>query len=590
MALIINISMPFIDKFGAEYSDNKLILIKCPETLSGNFEIRKGTKHIAKTAFDNCSNLEAITVSNEIEFCIFALRKKCCNLQSIYVYSIDNDEELYRIDFPQFQFLSICEQEIIKNEIQCIGNGDGIQNRINWIKQIAPYLIKIKEQLSATNAYYLGVSSYVTRKTLNIVEKAYQIEKAKPISSIIKSTIVTAIKAFEYMDLLDKTNVLKSTYYDLLKKDVFDLAKKLNVFPFVYGVRLIDMRTSSERFEECKTIKQYEQFINDFPDTQLAEKARKIIIDAEELEWNNCKNTKDFEYYASKYPRGKHINEIKKKLDLAKQQEDDDCWNNSDDFNNPYFVHNIENYLKRYPNGSHVEEAKAKLEQYYYQKFSNISSFRRYLKKYPNGIHADEIKNRRKKNLLKTAIKLPISILIIIGVLALLSSSKWIFSLIAAIFALIIAVSLLFYSIKPIDTNFKYFVKVASAIIVVIMVVALFICPTIIMVERGDWSRKYAPLFFMKEGKELVSLSPNDYIIVNHGDRTVYYSKVQYGMGKRNGGQGVNLSYVREIKTMGMIKAEKKVDYFFTTPPEKIWVDSRDKNLHFKYCLDFHFW
>lgn len=581
--------MPFIDKYGAEYSDDKLTLIKCPEDLSGNFEIRKGTKHIEKSAFENCNNLESITISNEIEFCVFALRNKCSNLHSIFVYSVDNDEELYRIDSFQFQFLSICEQEIIKNEVQCIVSGDSVQNRIEWIKKTAPVLVKIKEQLSGTNAYYLGVSSYVTRKTLNIVEKAYQIEKAKSISNINKSIIIAIVKAFECLDFLDKTNALNE-YYNLLKNSVFDTAKKLCVFPFIYGVRVIDMRTSEERFNICKSIKDFEQFIKDFPSSPLAEKAQKIIENQEELEWNNCKSTKDFENYASRYPNGKHINEIKEKIDLAKQQEDDSCWKNSDDFDNPFFVQNIENYLKRHPAGFHVEEAKAKLEQYYYQKFSETASFRRYLKKYPNGCYADEIKKRRKENLVKSAVKLPISILIIIGILALLSSSKWIFSLPLALFALILTVSLLFFSIKPIDINIKYFAKVATTIIVVSVAVALFICPTIIMVERGDWCRKYAPLFFMKEGKEIVSLSAKDYVIVNHGDRTIYYSKVQYGMGKREYNQAVNLSYVKEINTMGMIKAEKKIDYFFKTPPEMIEVNSKERGPHFRYCLDFQYW
>lgn len=58
--------MAFKDSFGVEFSDDRKVLIRCPQTYEGAYEIPEGVTEIKKAAFLNCSRLTSITIPDSV--------------------------------------------------------------------------------------------------------------------------------------------------------------------------------------------------------------------------------------------------------------------------------------------------------------------------------------------------------------------------------------------------------------------------------------------------------------------------------------------------------------------------------------------
>lgn len=77
--------MAYFDKYGVEFSDNKKILIRCPEDIKGEYLIPDSVTNIGERAFYNCHFLTSITIPEGVisigdsAFCI------CSSLKSVTI-------------------------------------------------------------------------------------------------------------------------------------------------------------------------------------------------------------------------------------------------------------------------------------------------------------------------------------------------------------------------------------------------------------------------------------------------------------------------------------------------------------------------
>ena len=58
--------MAYIDKYGVEFSDDRNILVKCPENFQGEYIIPEGVKCIGDGAFYECKKLLSVSIPNSV--------------------------------------------------------------------------------------------------------------------------------------------------------------------------------------------------------------------------------------------------------------------------------------------------------------------------------------------------------------------------------------------------------------------------------------------------------------------------------------------------------------------------------------------
>lgn len=86
---------------GIEYSDDKRILIKCPQDFEGAITIPNGVTDIGNRAFKDCSNLSNIIVPNSVRKIHIGAFAYCSNLVSIEISGYDtviDDSAFHRCD------------------------------------------------------------------------------------------------------------------------------------------------------------------------------------------------------------------------------------------------------------------------------------------------------------------------------------------------------------------------------------------------------------------------------------------------------------------------------------------------------------
>ena len=58
--------MAYFDKYGVEFSDDRNILVKCPENFQGEYIIPEGVKCIGDGAFYECKKLLSVSIPNSV--------------------------------------------------------------------------------------------------------------------------------------------------------------------------------------------------------------------------------------------------------------------------------------------------------------------------------------------------------------------------------------------------------------------------------------------------------------------------------------------------------------------------------------------
>lgn len=261
--------------------------------------------------------------------------------------------------------------ELFKKVNKIISNYENkeetVKNGLALLKECAPLIAEIKEDLGKSNKSYIDLSTSVADLALsfsitelNLCFK--ELEQEEKLSHVNRNYVGYSSKIEHLRELIKITwklflNINKFdmdsnfiTNREKPNKDI--IAKYLDDFHISsYLIHAdIDMRTETDIFNECKTIAEYKRYISKFPSGKFVKEAEnriKLLTKQDDDYWEICYKGGNYSEYLSKYPSGRHSNESKSKI----EQEDDNYWeicNTSGD----YML-----YVKKYPEGIHTDEA-----------------------------------------------------------------------------------------------------------------------------------------------------------------------------------------------------------------------------------------
>lgn len=261
--------------------------------------------------------------------------------------------------------------ELFKKVNKIISNYENkeetVKNGLALLKECAPLIAEIKEDLGKSNKSYIDLSTSVADLALsfsitelNLCFK--ELEQEEKLSHVNRNYVGYSSKIEHLRELIKITwklflNINKFdmdsnfiTNREKPNKDI--IAKYLDDFHISsYLIHAdIDMRTETDIFNECKTIAEYKRYISKFPSGKFVKEAEnriKLLTKQDDDYWEICYKGGNYSEYLSKYPSGRHSNEAKSKI----EQEDDNYWeicNKSGD----YML-----YVKKYSEGIHTDEA-----------------------------------------------------------------------------------------------------------------------------------------------------------------------------------------------------------------------------------------
>ena len=140
----------YTDKFGVEFSDDKKVLVKCPESYEGEYIIPEGVTSIEKYAFMGCTNLTAIEFPTSLEL-IGEYAFKCCEA----LESIDIPDSVTEIGQNAFWMCSSLSRVNLSANLRVIQSETFRETAIEEI--VIPNSVKIIEYLAFGDCYLRDV-------------------------------------------------------------------------------------------------------------------------------------------------------------------------------------------------------------------------------------------------------------------------------------------------------------------------------------------------------------------------------------------------------------------------------------------------
>ena len=224
-------------------------------------------------------------------------------------------------------------------------NVDGV---LQFLKDTCSDLVRIKEKLGKTNAFYIQQATLVAQvalsKSIDALNEVQDKELPK-LDGLSRSTAIenlshafaTSWKTMLWIELIEadddfKTNRLIPNKKALKKiLDQVDAFKETHVLSRLFG-------GSYSVFEGCAKDVNIDTY---------------IYYTEEEL-FRICKTISTCQKYIEKFPRGEHIQNVRTTMTQLK---DDQL------FTKAKTISELNNYLSVYPNGRHVKDAKVKIKQ-----------------------------------------------------------------------------------------------------------------------------------------------------------------------------------------------------------------------------------
>jgi hypothetical protein len=150
------------------------------------------------------------------------------------------------------------------------------------------------------------------------------------------------------------------------------------------------MQSRWETTESADTIVAYEEFLKEYPDGNLADRARARRKELrEQRDWREAEalhTEAAYEDYIRNYPQGRYHDDARVRLETLAPQKPK---------NAP--VMSTEAFLKTHPRGVFVDEAREKLNFEQAVQVNTISAYEGFLKRYPSGKRAEDVRRRMDK-------------------------------------------------------------------------------------------------------------------------------------------------------------------------------------------------
>lgn len=211
---------------------------------------------------------------------------------------------------------------------------DLIRYSIQLIKDCAPHLVQIKEQLGATHQYYIKISTIIVNNALgNVIAEVNEVQDAD--FSTLKNTLISAWRTQLYMDKFDLDPNYKEDRYKECREALYEIIRKckgfedsLSSFMYQYGCGWcnnldtsdVDLRTEEEYYQSCRNLTSYRSYLQRYPSGKYITQAKSRIM---ELRFNRCKTIADFQKFISDYPNSKLVTKAKEELNRIKKEEEE---------------------------------------------------------------------------------------------------------------------------------------------------------------------------------------------------------------------------------------------------------------------------
>ncbi|MCF0219883.1 MAG: sel1 repeat family protein [Muribaculaceae bacterium] len=330
-----------------------------------------------------CYYTDYDVTSNCVKLAEAALEYACSSIVKDSIEDALADIQRIHRELPPrqvFDTISI----IKKKKAEYAEKAETVVNALLFIKECAPLIVKLKDELGKQDKEYLRVSTEVAEFALNITigqfNKEWQafsdlVERHKKTSyaygsvmsipevrialETLRVMLSDCCQLFANLDLFD---VLEDwhTRYTRNKTAIVKDAKEASVD--IYCKPTIDMRTEQEIFSNATTLTQLQAYLTKYGHKNAkfyleASQKIKVLEDADNEFWKKVILSNDYLLYLKKYPDGLHSKVAKQIIDRIKAEEDNKFW----EVSKPHKAYKA--YLSKYPNGIHANEAKDFLQR-----------------------------------------------------------------------------------------------------------------------------------------------------------------------------------------------------------------------------------
>lgn len=146
----------------------------------------------------------------------------------------------------------------------------------------------------------------------------------------------------------NKDGQVRQALYDLLLKDKYgtlnDYQTLLHLYAYNPPIQRAEIykRIDFLKYSQCRTLLDYQQFVNNNPNSRYINDA---MAKMEDFLYEDAVRSKNYEVYLDKYPNGVHANELREKSEF-------------DSYNSCKTKRDYEKYVQKFPNGRYTVLAK----------------------------------------------------------------------------------------------------------------------------------------------------------------------------------------------------------------------------------------
>lgn len=209
-----------------------------------------------------------------------------------------------------------------------------IKYSIQLIKECAPHIVAIKEELGRNHQYYLKISTVIINNALgNVISEVNEAQKRD--FEILKAVLISAWRTQLYMDKFDLEIVYKEGRFKECRSALYSIIENCkgfedskNTYMYEYGcgwcndldVSDVDLQTDDENFTSCRTLVSYKAYLQKFPaGKHILEATSKII----ELSYKKCKTLSDYQKFLKDYPNSAYQSMALATVDKLRREEEE---------------------------------------------------------------------------------------------------------------------------------------------------------------------------------------------------------------------------------------------------------------------------